>query len=251
MPNSRRFASMTSSPKLVLLDLDDTLCEYSAARRARLRRAFLGGDNPTAHAHLDLDLDRLVADSIAREPHGSDHFQQLFADHGVDDPAISARAAAWFNANRLHGLECFPGVHRDLARLRDALPAGGKLGLVSNGPAAIQRGKLARFDLDPFFDLVLISGEVGIAKPDPRIFSLALAQAGMAATAPIMVGDSLDHDVAGAQSAGIATVWIKRNGEPLPAGQTVPNWAVASLTEFVDLYTGLELAGLAPRPLTA
>jgi putative hydrolase of the HAD superfamily len=93
---------------------------------------------------------------------------------------------------------------------------------VTNNTLAEQSEKLATFGLAPFVTALVTSEEVGVAKPDGRIFAAALARLGCAAHEAVMVGDSWIHDVAGARAAGIAAVWFARDAAPAPdAGVTV------------------------------
>lgn len=73
------------------------------------------------------------------------------------------------------------------------------------------RKQVARQPLRPFFDAVVVSGAVGVKKPDPAIFAPALEQTGLAADEAIFVGDSLEDDVAGARAAGLRPVLIRRS----------------------------------------
>lgn len=99
-----------------------------------------------------------------------------------------------------------------LSLLRD-LQTTHRLGLVSNfdHPPAVHR-LLNEYGLMSFFSTVIVSGDVGVKKPDPQIFSLALEQSGLSAAEVIHVGDS-SEDVLGAQAAGIVPIMIDRNGE--------------------------------------
>ena len=74
-------------PKAVIFDLDDTLCDYAAAREARLRRAFTLSPDGGIRSREAIDLDRMIAESIRMHPHGADHFEELFARFGIADAA--------------------------------------------------------------------------------------------------------------------------------------------------------------------
>ncbi len=67
----------------------------------------------------------------------------------------------------------------------------------------MQRSKINRFGLADLFDLILIEGEVGFGKPDPRVYERALESLGVAAGDTWMVGDNLEWDVAEPQRQGI------------------------------------------------
>ena len=78
---------ITPRPRLVLFDLDDTLCDYAGARVGRLRRAF-GDALAQAPGGGAVDLDRLVEESIELQPHGASHFGTMFARYGIDQPEL-------------------------------------------------------------------------------------------------------------------------------------------------------------------
>ena len=82
---------------------------------------------------------------------------------------------------------------------------------------------LAATGLASLLDATLTSAELGVAKPDPAIFARALAVAGVEARRAVHVGDSLEHDVAGALAAGVRPVLVDRDGTAwgAPDGVTV------------------------------
>jgi FMN phosphatase YigB (HAD superfamily) len=86
-----------------------------------------------------------------------------------------------------------------------------------------------------YLDVLIVSGEVGVAKPEPAIFALALAQLGVGPAAALFVGDSLEYDLRGAAAAGIAFVWMNPRGEQLPAGFTPPLATIERLSDLPGL----------------
>ena len=119
----------------------------------------------------------------------------------------------------------YPEVPAVLARLR---AGGARLAVVSNWDVSLH-DVLERTHLRALVDAVVISAELGAAKPDPAIFRAALARLGAAAGDAIHVGDSVEHDVAGARAAGLEAVLVVRNGAAAPDGVRV----VASLDGLV------------------
>ena len=86
------------------------------------------------------------------------------------------------------------------------------LALVTNGLSEVQRTRIERLDLGRYFDAVVISSEVGAAKPSTEIFDLAFELLGSPAKASaLMVGDSLTSDIQGGINYGIATCWYNPN----------------------------------------
>src|SRR5438445_215818 len=83
--------------------------------------------------------------------------------------------------------------------------------LVTNGPSDVQRRKLAATGLEDAFDAIVISSELGVTKPDRRVYLHACRELGVAPGLAAMVGDSHPNDVAGPLAAGLgAAVWLVR-----------------------------------------
>ena len=135
-------------------------------------------------------------------------WSRALADHGVHDPAFADDLAAAFPTERRARHVPFDDAKAALEDLRDAC----RLGVLTNGPPDIQHEKLEGAGLAHYFDAVVVSGDVGIGKPDPRIFHLALEQLGASPEDAAMVGDSLPRDIVGARRAGVMAVWVNRAG---------------------------------------
>ena len=223
---------------LILFDLDDTLCDYAGARAQRLRIAFELAF--TAAGADAADLDSIIAESIRIHPHGADHFAELLSRFGIHEPEYAARSRRWYQTNRFHGLALFPDAHDLLLHARKARPER-KIGLITNGPADVQRAKVELLQLDAHVDFVLISGEFGSAKPDRAIFREALRLGGATESHAIVIGDSPEFDIAGANQMGIRAVWINRTGLPWSHPAARPDHEVESLAEL-DLLLDPDLS---------
>jgi len=79
--------------------------------------------------------------------------------------------------------------------------------------------KIERFGLEPIFDAILIEGELGFGKPDPRVYELALTRLGQSRAETWMVGDHLEWDVAAPQQLGIYGIWVDAQSKGRPAEQ--------------------------------
>jgi putative hydrolase of the HAD superfamily len=218
---------------LVLFDLDDTLCDYARARDGRLRQAFA----PAAVHAPEIDLERLVAASVAIHPHGTEHFAELLREHGIADPAVAEAAATWYRTNRFHGLELFADAVATLERLRRDVPDR-RIGLITNGPTEVQRAKIDLLGVGQLVDFALVSEEFGAWKPDPAIFVEALRLGGATAAEAVFIGDSAEHDIAGARAAGIRAIWINRSGRPWTHAAAPPDFEVADLDALHALLGG-------------
>ncbi len=88
-----------------------------------------------------------------------------------------------------------------------------RLHIITNGFEEIQEKKLRNAHIREYFQVVVNSEMAGVKKPNPRIFQLALRKAEVAATNSLMIGDSLEADILGAQQLGIHTLHFNANGE--------------------------------------
>ena len=109
------------------------------------------------------------------------------------------------------------------------------LALITNGASDAQRGKLRALGIEHWFDAVVISGEVGIAKPDASVFGLALDKLAVERENVWHVGDSLTTDVAGANAAGLSAVWLNRSGLSRGEGDPEPDVEIRSLSNLMAL----------------
>jgi len=130
----------------------------------------------------------------------------------------------------------------------DALPLlnqlqreGYRLGLISNAyDAQDVRVLINKGNFAPYFEIILISAEVGLRKPHPRIFQIALDYFNARPEEAVMVGDTLGADILGANNIGIASVWINRRAEVrsdnLSHADTIQPWAtIGALSELPGL----------------
>ncbi|MGF1777158.1 pyrimidine 5'-nucleotidase [Vibrio nomapromontoriensis] len=119
--------------------------------------------------------------------------------------------------------------------LMDALSGKAKLGIITNGFTELQAIRLARTDMTHYFDHVVISEEVGIAKPDEGIFSHAMTLMGNPCkTRVLMVGDNPHSDVLGGLNFGIETCWLNTQGHEKPQG-IEPHYEVNSLLQLQQI----------------
>ena len=106
-------------------------------------------------------------------------------------------------------------------------------GLITNGIGEVQRARVERCDLERYFDTIIISGEVGMAKPGTGIFDLAFAALGEPKrTSALMVGDSLTSDIQGGINAGIDTCWYAPQASDEAA---VATFTITDLSELVGV----------------
>jgi putative hydrolase of the HAD superfamily len=236
----KRLQPFDPTPRAILFDLDDTLCDYAAARQVRLRIAFQLDSDGRRRARPDVDIDRMIEESIAILPHGADHFPDLFARYGIADRSEAEAAARWYRTNRFHGLQLFPEAVEVLEALGqidypDGTIGRRPLGVVTNGPAEVQRAKSDLLGIADFVDVIIISEEFGEAKPGPGIFREALRRCGATPSDAVFVGDSPEFDIAGATSLGLRAVWVNRRRVAWDHHTPAPVNQIGSLRELLSL----------------
>jgi putative hydrolase of the HAD superfamily len=122
-------------------------------------------------------------------------------------------------------------VYDDVRPTLEHLKESFRLGLLTNGAPDLQHEKIAGADIAGYFDAILVSGEIGVGKPDPRIYESILSQLGVAACEAVMVGNSLQSDIQGAQAAGIKAIWLNRAGSPRDDA-IIPDLEIMSLWQL-------------------
>jgi putative hydrolase of the HAD superfamily len=163
-------------------------------------------------------------DRFRSHPDGARGFWQRFleriAEH-LDAPVPSRFAAAelFHRFGSPEAWEVYPEVRGALAALREK---GLLLAVISNWDERLPR-LLERLALTPFFDAVVISSEVGVEKPDRRIFAEALKRLGVEPEAALHVGDSSLEDVEGAIAAGMEAVHLDRSRQRKRGAGGIPD----------------------------
>ena len=119
--------------------------------------------------------------------------------------------------------------------------------LVTNGLSRVQRGRLAHSGIAGRFTAILVSEELGLAKPDPRFFHAAAAALRLPPGQLLCVGDSPAADIAGARAAGIDACWFAPSGAPWPGPGEPPRTRSARCRRcFASWTLGIDSAILRP-----
>lgn len=235
-------------PPVLLLDLDDTILADSLGANAcweAVCDAYAPDTAPYTSAQVRAAIDdyrRWYWDDPQRHRDGRMDLNAARAHivtvalqrMGVPEEraaSLGAQIAADFSAMRDARLEPLPGALEAV----DALARRGvRLALLTNGAATAQRKKIDRFDLARHFEVILVEGEFGCGKPDPRVYQHALATLSVAPSDAWMVGDNLEWDVFAPQRLGISGVWVNPTGRPLPdGGYERPYRTIGALAELL------------------
>ena len=128
-----------------------------------------------------------------------------------------------------------------LPTLKTLRKQGYKIGIISNAGDANNAHRLInRNHLRRYMDGILISAEIGVRKPSPLIFKMALDQLGGSPADAVMVGDTLRADILGAKQIGMAAIWITRQADTPQNDEDrlsiLPDASISALKELPDLF---------------
>ena len=234
-------------PQGLFLDLDDTILDDSGSAVAFWREACV----THAQGRGDVDADTLAAAiervrawywadvdrhregrldlAVARREVAALALREL----DIENDDLATKIGASYGALREARIRPIDGAIETVRWLRER---GLKLALLTNGNAEGQRKKITQFQLAAHFEIVLIEGELGFGKPDPRVYQRALDALRTSPRDTWMVGDNLEWDVAAPQRLGITGIWIDRHGDRVPEHRDVrPDHVIRSLSDLRTL----------------
>ncbi len=209
--------------KAVIWDLDDTLYSRSEAARKmypEMFRELLYTDK--SDEFLKEVADFMIANAYRNTVTHDDVFRALIEKYPADKPYIHSDCVDYYFDHIHEYAEPYPEQFAVLQKLREM---GVKTAILTNiSPERFycQRNKIAAIGVEPLFDAIVFSGEVGFHKPDRRVFDHTAKLLGVTNDQCLFVGDDPDVDVQGAINSGMEIVWIDRweydgkfDGEPL------------------------------------
>jgi 2-haloacid dehalogenase len=221
--------------KWLLFDLDGTLFDYDRAEQSALRGAFEGMAIPYRESYLPiyheinarlwLDFEKGAIDQTTLRLR---RFEMLFEALNVqcDIPAFSAI----YLAHLADGAFLMAEAEETVKTLHEKAD----LAAITNGLTEIQRPRLARSSLAGYFKAVIVSEEIGSAKPAPEIFDVAFARMGHPSKDEVLiVGDSLTSDIQGGHDYGIDTCWFNPKGKP--NGGVLSTFEIRRLSELFQI----------------
>lgn len=223
----------------LLFDLDNTLFDAASCEPAAFQYALASGGvaDPSRYWGVFSEINAALWDAVVRHEVTPNEVQaRRFVDlveaAGLEaDPVLLADE--YVVGMGEHG-ELYPGVREVIDRLGQEAA----LALVTNGLGEVVRARVNRLGLEPFFDAISISGEVGTSKPGTEIFELTFEALGRPGKeTALMIGDSLASDIAGATNYGIAACWYNPARKPRPDGVHIDH-EIVSLEELFELATG-------------
>ncbi len=232
--------------RVLCFDLDDTLLDGSGSQEAILRtcsqlvaatgvdatRVFEANSKVWQSYWPEIE-DKWTLGVLSGTAVSLEAWRRTLLACGCDDEALAQFARKIHSQHKTEALRLFDDVQQLFNLLKPCLP----FALITNGASDTQRNALDILGIEQLFDAIVISGEVGIAKPDPSIFALALHKLGVGPEKAWHVGDSLRTDVAGALGTGLTAVWLNRGGVGRKEGDPKPDYEIRSLRELTALLS--------------
>ncbi len=238
------------SIKLVGFDLDDCLFDSTGlSDRARIKGI-------EAMISLGLDIQRQKAIKILKEivneygSNSSKHYNYFIRRlNQIDDDVeyISyndqykyiASAVMAYHAEKINSIKLYDDVEECLLKLKKKSI---KTAIITDGIPIKQYEKILRLKIDILIDLVVISDEIGIKKPNPELFNYCLKKFGVNGSETIYVGDRIDKDIIPSNFNGIFSVYIHRGGkydtykaDSKFKEELKPNFEITDLNQIFDI----------------
>lgn len=216
--------------RAVLFDFDDTLQDREAAYRsycAAFLAEFFPGLPAAEQARRVDEMEARIEGGYRRR---EEYFPELIALWGwADHPPVEELCRNFIERYGEH-VALFPDAVPTVERLR---ARGYLLGVVSNGPSILQNKKLDTAGIRDLFDVIAVSGDYGVHKPDRRLFDIAAQKLGVPNEACLFVGDHPVNDIQGALGAGMHAVWMNYGSFAGQRTEGVPE--ISRVSQALDL----------------
>lgn len=248
--------------KAICFDLDDTLCGYWDASKSAMRTAFdaIGPEGVSVDEMVQAwaKAFRTFSPTVKGpkwyptylkqgEPTRTELMRLALLEVGFNDADRAKRLGDLYSQERDRNLKLFPDALPVLDELKTRYP----LGLITNGPADVQRQEIETLKIGRYFGLILIEGEMGEGKPERAVFHRAERYFDVLPDNILFVGNSYAHDIQPALEAGWHAVWIRRDSdippssdgkghahELRPEGSPEPDAEISELSELLGLLQG-------------
>lgn len=219
-----------------LLDLDHTLFDSDTSEDAAFLGAMLaaGVAEPGRYKQIYQKINLELWADVERGELSPQQVRTLRFERLVDEQQLDADPLALAD-EFVSGLGANGDLYEGARDVLEALSQKVSLALVTNGLSEVQRARIERLGIDSYFDAVVISAEVGAAKPGTEIFDITFEALDSPARATaVMVGDNFSSDIQGGINYGIATCWYNPQGTSAQHDDAVSH-EIADLRELLGL----------------
>ena len=230
----------------LFLDLDSTLLDNSGVQDSIVRTCakiaaiqpaldaarLVAANNEVWEAYWPEVEDEWTLGALDGASVNLEAWRRTLSASGWDDESMVRYASQTHRQHEGEALRLFDDALDLFASMKRAhIP----LALITNGASDTQRDKLRTLGIESWFDAIVVSGELGVAKPDPSVFDLALDQLEVDREHVWHVGDNLMTDVAGAKAARVTAVWLNRGGLRRGEDDPEPDIEIRSLSNLITL----------------
>jgi len=212
--------------KWLFFDIDNTLYDSRKAAEKCRKNAIKAMVGAGLNAEENEAYDKLKKIISKQGSNYEEHFDELvkFYNKKKVRRIIAAGIVAYHNTKR-DRLVPFENVKETHVKLKKTY----KLGIISNGLGVKQWEKLIRLEIDQYFEIAIISEEVGVAKPDIKIFQTAIRNAGCSAEECVMIGDK-ETDMTG-KTIGMKTISVN--------SEIGADYTIKKFEEIINVVNGL------------
>ena len=159
------------------------------------------------------------------------HANRVLQACGAKNKKLTHEIVNIYWEERRKALRLYPDSLPTLTALRKFYA----LSLLANGPSDMQRQKIEDLQIAKYFEHIIIAGEVGYSKPDPKIFQILIAKYAISPAQILYVGNSQKRDVTGAHRAGLKIAWVNRNNETRNPKTPTPHYEIRNLSEVLSI----------------
>ena len=200
---------------VILFDADDTLFDFKKAAVRSLSNTFSTFKLPGEKAHFDLykQINHEVWQLFEQKKINAEQLRPMRFERYLDaireirDPV----EMSGFYLKQLSESDMLLAGARQL--VEDLAARGHRLGLITNGLKEVQRPRIAKAEMGHHFEAIIVSDEIGVAKPHAGFFDFAFGEMGEPEKGEVLVvGDSLTSDIRGGNDYGLATCWFNPEG---------------------------------------
>lgn len=220
----------------IMMDIDNTLLDFDAAERKALLETLqqfsLPCDEAAVSRYHEINSSlwgELNKGKIRRDKLVIERFDRFVKEIGAAAKATELNRA--YTEHLATHADVIPGAEEALQELAEVAT----MIAVSNGTESVERGRLKLSGFEKYFDDIFVSEAVGVSKPNPKIFQMAMRKLGIEHSDKVLVvGDSLSADIQGGVNAGLDTCWVNMNGLENESGLT-PTYEVKALSELYPI----------------
>ncbi|RDB36356.1 YjjG family noncanonical pyrimidine nucleotidase [Spirobacillus cienkowskii] len=223
---------------LIFFDADDTLFDFTKSQEIAFK-------NAVAHFKINFHIDILYSDykkinkelwnnleqgHVSLESLRVLRFKKIFEKHSI--PQDPSKFDEYYMQKISQSTTLLPNALEICKFLKSA---GINIGIITNGFSEVQKKRIRESEISEFIDSIIVSEEVGVRKPQPQIFEIALNQfQHIPKNKVLMVGDNLNADILGANRAGIDSCWFHKHGGA-PKMDIQPKYTINELIQLKKL----------------